>query len=239
MRKVNFKLIHEDAYIIVAEKPPKVPSQGDPTGDVDMLTLLKDHLQTQHSGVKEPYLGLVHRLDRPVGGAMVFAKTKEANAFLSKQIQDKTFQKEYLVVACGKPEKPQGELRDYLLKLSSINMSKVVDNSKKSAKEGILEYQLIENIRDDAYGDLSLLRIILKTGRHHQIRVQLSHAQLPIWGDNKYNKTFIKTKEWTQIALWSYKLSFTHPKTKIRNIYISQPSKDIPFSLFNMSLDSV
>ncbi|QNO14681.1 RNA pseudouridine synthase [Alkalicella caledoniensis] len=229
---MEIEILYEDPHLIVCVKPPKVPSQGDPTGDADMLTLLKEHLKKEYPKVKNPYLGLVHRLDRPVGGVMVFAKTKEANGFLSKQMQDKSFQKKYLVVACGKPEQTQGELKDFLLKLSSVNMSKVVETGTKNSKEAILEYEVLKTIKDEQYGQLSLMKINLKTGRHHQIRVQLAYSGLGIWGDNKYNKAFVKNKEWTQIALWSTELSFIHPKTKKRLVYTSIPEEVLPFSLF-------
>ncbi len=232
---MDINIINEDPHIIICEKPPGVPSQGDPTGDKDMLTLMQEHIKKQHPNVKNPYVGLVHRLDRPVGGAMIFAKVKEANAFLSKQMQDKTFQKKYLVVVCGKPQAQEGELRDYLLKLASVNMSKVVHKNQKNAKEAILQYKLLSSITDEEHGVLSLLEIQLKTGRHHQIRVQLSNQGLGIWGDNKYNESFVKNKQWTQIALWSQELSFIHPKTKKRQTYNSIPKDIYPFSLFTVN----
>lgn len=229
--EMEVNIIHQDAQVIVCEKPPKVPSQGDPTGDKDMLTILKEYLQKQYK-IKNPYIGLVHRLDRPVGGVMVFAKTKEANAHLSKQIQDKNLKKKYLTVVSGKPEEDTGELRDFLYKQARLNMSKVVAPGTKGAKEAILNYKLLRTKDDEKYGQLSLLEIELKTGRHHQIRVQLSHAGLGIWGDNKYNKNFVRNKEWTQIALWSHELIFLHPKTKKVSTYTSDPVDIFPFSLF-------
>ena len=236
MTTMDIEILHEDPHVIVCVKPPKVPSQGDPTGDKDMLTLLKEHLKREYTKVKNPYIGLVHRLDRPVGGVMIFAKTKEANAFLSKQMQDKTFQKKYLVVCCGKPEQSQGELRDFLLKLSTVNMSKVVEEGKKNAKEAILQYKVLETIEHELHGELSLMEVVLKTGRHHQIRVQLAHKGLGIWGDNKYNKAFVKGKDWTQIALWSNELSFEHPKSKKQCTYKSLPADVTPFSAFTNTL---
>lgn len=228
---IQVNIIYEDAQVIVCEKPPKVPSQGDSTGDKDMLTILTEHLQKQYK-IKNPYIGLVHRLDRPVGGVMVFAKTKEANASLSKQIKDKSIKKKYLAVVSGKPLEEFGELRDFLYKQARLNMSKVVPPGTKDSKEAILNYRLLKTVDDEKYGQLSLLEIELKTGRHHQIRVQLSHAGFGIWGDNKYNKSFVRNKEWTQIALWSHQLSFFHPKTKIIGTYNSNPSDIFPFSLF-------
>lgn len=227
-------IIFEDQHIIVAQKPPKVPSQSDQTEDLDMLSMLKTYLKEKYPSVKDPYIGLIHRLDRPVGGVMVFAKTKEANAKLSEQIRTKKFQKKYYVVVCGKPENKKEELRNYLKKLIALNMSKVVTQESKSGKEAILEYEFIDSINTDEYGALSLLRVDLKTGRHHQIRVQLSHSKLPIWGDNKYNKTFVKMKKWTQIALWAYSLSFYHPKDQKLMTFESDPTEEYPFSLFKV-----
>lgn len=228
----QLEILHEDPHLLVCVKPPKVPSQSDPTGDKDMLTIVKEHVVKQHPNTRNPYVGLVHRLDRPVGGAMIFAKTKEANAFLSKQMQDKTFNKKYLVVVNGKPGQQQGELRDFLVKQSRTNMSKVIEEGTKQAKEALLEYELLGSSFEETQGELSLLKVTLKTGRHHQIRVQLSNAELGIWGDTKYNKAFVKTKEWTQIALWSHELRFIHPKTKKESCFISTPNEIYPFSLF-------
>lgn len=219
---MDTKVIFEDKDILIVEKPPKVPCQSDKTSDEDLMTILN-----------RPYLGLVQRLDRPVGGVMVFAKNKKANSNLSTQISQRKFHKEYLVIVCGKPKETRGELRDYLKKLRTINMSKVVDKDIRGAKEAILEYEVLET-KNTEDGELSLLKIILKTGRHHQIRVQLSNADLPIWGDNKYNKVFIKKKNWTQIALWSYKIGFEHPKTRVDSTFVSLPYDEYPWDIFDM-----
>ncbi|WP_053956064.1 RluA family pseudouridine synthase [Inediibacterium massiliense] len=227
-------IIFEDQHIIVVQKPPKVPSQSDQTFDLDMLSMIKAYLKEKYPSAKDPYIGLVHRLDRPVGGVMVFAKTKEDNARLSEQIRTKKFNKKYYVVVCGKPENTKGELRNYLKKLRDLNMSKVVTDKSKAGKEAILEYEWIDSVDTDEYGTLSLLEVDLKTGRHHQIRVQLSHANLSIWGDNKYNKTFVKMKKWTQIALWAYSLSFYHPKDQKFMTFESKPTEEYPFALFKI-----
>lgn len=226
------KIIFEDKHVIVVEKPPKVPSQSDKTNDIDMISMLRDYLKEKYPGARNPYIGLVHRLDRPVGGLMVFAKTKEANRSLSEQIRVKDFEKEYYAVVSGKPEANSGELRDYLKKLRTVNMSKVVSEGTKDAKEAILEYQVLETIETEEFGTLSLVSIKLKTGRHHQIRVQFSNAGIPLWGDNKYNKEFVKMKKWTQIALWSKYIGFSHPKDKSKCTFESKPNKETPFNLF-------
>ncbi len=220
---MDIKIIFEDKDILVVEKPPKVPCQSDKTSDDDIMSILN-----------RPYLGLVHRLDRPVGGVMVYAKNEKTNSFLSKEVSARRLYKEYLVVVCGKPENNKGELRDYLKKLRTINMSKVVDKGTNGAKEAILEYEVLESKDTEEYGTLTLLKVILKTGRHHQIRVQLSNAGFPIWGDNKYNKTFVKKKEWTQISLWSYKIGFNHFTNKTNSTFISLPYDEYPWDVFDI-----
>lgn len=219
---MEVKFIFEDKDILVVEKPPKVPCQSDKTSDESLMTILN-----------RPYLGLVHRLDRPVGGVMVYAKNKKANSNLSTQVSQRKLEKEYLAIVCGKPENHEGELVDYLKKLRTINMSKVVDKDTIGAKEAILQYTVLETKDTEEYGPLSLLKIILKTGRHHQIRVQLSNSGFPIWGDNKYNETFVKKRGWTQIALWSHKISFDHPTKKANSTYTSLPYDEYPWNIFN------
>lgn len=205
MKKLN--IIYEDNHILVAEKPPNVPSQGDKTNDEDMLTVLKEYIKEKYQKPGNVYLGLVHRLDRPVGGVMVFAKTSKAAARLSEQVRNKTMQKEYLVVVDGKMDEKQKVLEDYLVKDQRNNVSKVGKETNKNAKYAKLEYEELKYREDN---DISLLRIHLYTGRHHQIRVQLSSRGHSIYGDQKYG-TRGKGK---QIALWAYRLSFQHPTTK-------------------------
>ena len=162
------------------------------------------------------YLGLVHRLDRAVGGVMVFAKTSKAASRLSNQVREKIFKKKYLAVVDGKPENKTGILEDYLYKDERNNISKVVNKDKKNAKYAKLEYELIVY---DEVKNLSLLSINLYTGRHHQIRVQLSNFGHSIFGDQKYG-TRGKGK---QIALWAYELEIEHPITKEKMTF-----KDLP-----------
>ena len=228
---MDIKVIYEDPHIIVVEKPSKVPSQQDKTRDMDMLSILKDYLKKKYPAARNPYVGLIHRLDRPVGGLMVFAKTKDVNAKLSEQMQSHRFKKEYLAVVCGKPEKDHEEIKDYLLKNQAKNVSKVVPQGTKGAKEAILEYTYVNSAFAEE-GILSLLKIELRTGRHHQIRVQLANKSLPLWGDNKYNPIFVKKKEWTQIALWAWKITFNHPKTNKVCSFELKPA-EYPFALFN------
>lgn len=212
----KLKVIYEDNHIIVVEKKPNIPSQADKTTDVDMLTIIKQYLKEKYNKPGNVYLGLIHRLDRPVGGVMVFAKTSKAASRLSEQVRNKEFKKKYLAVVDGKIEEKQGTLEDYLYKDERNNISRVVNKEKKNAKLAKLDYEVL------AYNevkDLSLVKVNLHTGRHHQIRVQLSNFKHSIFGDQKYG-TRGKNK---QIALWAYELSIKHPITKEEMIF-----KDLP-----------
>ncbi len=203
----NLKVIYEDNHIIVVEKTPNIPSQADKTGDMDMLTLVKNYIKEKYNKPGNVYLGLVHRLDRPVGGVMVFAKTSKAASRLSEQVRTKSLKKIYLAVVDGKVEKAKGTLEDYLYKDERNNISKVVNSNKKNAKLAKLDYEVLKY---NEVKDLSLLKVNLHTGRHHQIRVQLSNFGHSIFGDQKYG-TRGKGK---QIALWAYSLTIIHPTTK-------------------------
>jgi 23S rRNA pseudouridine1911/1915/1917 synthase len=230
---LKVEIIHEDPHIIVCVKPPKVPSQSDPSGDPDMLSVLKAYLDKANPENPNKYLSIVHRLDRPVGGLMVFAKTKPAAASLSKQIQERSFKKRYLAVTCGILSPSNGKLENHLKRLSTINLSKVVSSEHQQGKRAVLTYKTHSSLEYSEFGPLALVEIELETGRHHQIRVQLSHAGCAIWGDNKYNKTFVKQKSWTQIALWACGLSFVHPHSKRPVNYHVLPYNVIPFSLLS------
>lgn len=205
MEKLN--VIYEDNHIIVVEKPVNIPSQGDKTGDIDMLTIIKKYLKEKYNKPGDVYLGLVHRLDRPVGGIMVFAKTSKAASRLSEQVRVKQFEKRYLVICNGKMDKPKGELKDFLLKNEKANMSRVVSEGTKNSKLALLDYEVLKY---DEQLNLSVLKINLHTGRHHQIRVQLSSRDHSIYGDSKYGGR----GHGKQIALWAYELSIIHPTTK-------------------------
>ena len=205
MQKLN--VIYEDNHIIVVEKMVNIPSQGDKTGDVDMLSSIKDYLREKYQKPGNVYLGLIHRLDRPVGGVMVFAKTSKAAARLSEQVREKAFQKEYLVVVNGKMESQKGEWKDWLFKNERANMSKVVPEGTKNAKQASLEYEVLKYNEEI---NLSVVRVKLHTGRHHQIRVQFSSRGHSIYGDQKYGGR----GHGKQIALWAYRLTIFHPITK-------------------------
>ena len=198
----KFDILYEDNHIIVVVKLPNVPVQEDDSKDIDMLTMIKNYLKEKYNKPGNVYLGLVHRLDRPVGGVMVFAKTSKAAARLSDQIRKEEVNKLYMALVHGKLDKPSDTLVNYLLKDEVTHMSKVVDASK--GKKAILDYKAITYDEDR---DLSLLEITLHTGRHHQIRVQLSNIKHPIYGDQRYGQD----KVGIQIHLWATHLSFKHP----------------------------
>ncbi len=203
----DLKILYEDNHIIVVEKKPNIPSQADKTEDIDMLTIVKQYIKEKYKKPGNVYLGLVHRLDRPVGGVMVFAKTSKAASRLSDQVRLKKFKKIYLAVVDGKLENNEGTLENYLYKDERNNVSKVVNKDKKNSKFAKLDYKVLKY---NEVKDLSLLEINLHTGRHHQIRVQLSYFKHGIFGDQKYGAR----GKGKQIALWAYKLSFEHPITK-------------------------
>ena len=205
MEKLN--VLYEDNHVIVVEKPVNIPSQGDKTGDVDILSIVKHYLKEKYQKPGEVYLGLIHRLDRPVGGVMVFAKTSKAAARLSEQVRTKQFEKQYLVVVDGKMQQEKGILEDYLLKNERNNISKVVKEGTKNAKLASLDYEVLKYAEDI---QLSVVKVNLHTGRHHQIRVQFASRGHSLYADQKYG-TRGRGK---QIALWAYKLSFYHPISK-------------------------
>ena len=201
------KIIFEDNHLLVVEKPVNILSQGDDTNDKDMVNLLKQYVKEKYNKPGEVYLGLIHRLDRPVGGVMVFARTSKAAARLSEQVRNKDFRKKYLVITDGKFEKNKGVLEDYLLKNEKTNTSKVVKESTRNAKLAILDYEVLKYNEEI---NLSVVKVNLHTGRHHQIRVQMANAGHSICGDQKYGRR----GRGKQICLWAYELTIFHPITR-------------------------
>ncbi len=212
-------IIYEDNHLLVVEKPINIPTQLDISNDKDLLTTLKEYIKEKYNKPGNVYLGLVHRLDRPVGGVMVFAKTSKAAKRLTEQIQNHVLKKEYYAVVCGKAKKSD-HLVDKLLKDEKNNITRVSDKGK----EAILDYELL-----DYKDNMSLVSINLKTGRSHQIRVQFSSRGLPLYGDQKYNKS-AKAKE--QLALFSKKITFNHPITGEKLSFELDLPNRYPFSLY-------
>ena len=200
-RMNSLNVLYEDNHIIVVEKPINILSQSDSTGDIDLLTMVKSYIKKKYNKPGNVYIGLVHRLDRPVGGVMVFARTSKAASRLNEQIKKHQMRKKYLAVVNGKFGKRAGEFHDFLKKLSDGNT--IVD---PSGKEAILNYEVLEFNKDTNH---TLVSISLITGRHHQIRVQFSSRGHTLCGDQRYG-----TFDNTQIALFAYELSFYHPITK-------------------------
>ena len=206
----DLKILYEDNHIIVVVKKPGIPTQEDKTGDKDMLTIVKEYIKVKYNKPGNVYLGLVHRLDRMVGGVMVFAKTSKAASRISEYIRQKNVKKRYLAVVNGTlpVTDKKVELRNYLVKNERLNMSRVVDSTTKGSKEAILEYKVLKNFTYNGK-DYSLVDIDLHTGRHHQIRLQFAHIGHPLYGDIKYGQKVNKVGQ--NLALFSYYLSFFHP----------------------------
>ena len=212
-------IIYEDNHLLVVEKPINIPVQEDSSGDLDFLTMLKDFIKKRDNKPGNVYLGLVHRLDRPVGGIMVFAKTSKCASRLSEQVRTRTLKKTYYAVVEGKITK-EGTFKDYLLKDPKTNIVRV----DKNGKEAILDYKQI-----DTKDNLSLVKINLKTGRSHQIRVQFSSRKYPLYGDNKYNKN---AKVGEQIALFAKELELVHPTTKETLKFNLELKNKYPWNIF-------
>lgn len=227
-RKLNeIKIIFEDNHLLVVEKPPNMLSQGDNTGDPDLLALLKEDLKRRYNKPGEAFLGLVHRLDRPVGGIMVFGKTSKSASRLSEQIRNGSFKKTYLAVIDGTPQVQAGTLEHFLEKDEKSNTVSVVSPQSGKGKKAILDYQILES-----EGDLSLVKINLHTGRSHQIRVQFSAIGHPLFGDRKYGKADGMKEQ--QIALWSAGIQLVHPTLKQEMKFEAKPPRIHPWSLFNL-----
>lgn len=206
------EIIFEDKFIIICKKPAGIPTQTPKSGVADIVSLLKNY---RISKGEEPYLGLVHRLDQPVEGVMVFAKDKKSAASLSAQMQNGIFEKYYYAMVHGIPSPASATLEDYLLRNGKTNVSVIVPKGTAGAKRAELFYETVQS-RDDK----SLLRIRLKTGRHHQIRVQLAQLGHPIIGDKKYGKN---TPGYLPLGLCSYHIGFKHPATGEKIVYEIEP----------------
>lgn len=223
---MKVEILHEDADMIVCVKPYGMPVQGDKSRDMDLLSFLKNRIFEEEELEEDPYLAMVHRLDRPVGGIMVFAKNQKAAACLSDQVQDGTMAKFYQAILTGELPDECGILEDYLVKDGKTNTSKIVKKGTKGAKKAQLEYEVLDVFETDQ-GVLSYVLIQLITGRHHQIRVQMAGRGAGIYGDTKYNPLFEKTKKkYQQIALFATRLEFEHPVSGEHMIFKCEPEGD-------------
>ena len=241
------KILFEDNFILVCFKPAGLPTQTASVMVPDMVSELKNYLRrSSGSGTKEPYVGLVHRLDQPVEGLLVFGKTQRSAAALSAQLNDGTLHKTYVAVTEGKTEEKEAVLTGYLWKDGRDNSSRVVPEGTKGAKRAELSYRVVavksgsateqegsaaEAESDDGagrHGGLALLEIDLKTGRHHQIRVQMAHMGCPLLGDRKYGRSSQTVRN---PALCASKLAFRHPQTGKMMEFTVDPEGDA-FAIF-------
>lgn len=211
LKTIEEMIVYEDEEIVVCRKAAGMAVQNARTGVMDLECGLKNYLAGKKPGTI-PYLGIVHRLDQPVEGLLVFAKTKQAAAELSRQMTKGMMGKHYLAVTLHKPSVSDGDLEDYLWKDGKTNSSSVVKKTKTGAKLARLHYQVKGRVEAEELptGEKYLIFVKLETGRHHQIRVQLAHAGMPLVGDRKYNKEETNLP----LGLCSWKLEFCHPKTK-------------------------
>ena len=221
------KVIYEDNHLLVVEKPVNILSQGDNTNDYDMVNLIKKYLKEKYNKPGNVFVGLVHRLDRPVGGCMVFAKTSKAASRLSEQVRNKSFKKTYRAVIHGNMNKKSDNLLDYLYKNKKTNMVSVVNKNTKEAKDARLSYETL-----DSKKGFSLVQIDLQTGRPHQIRVQFASRKHPLFGDQRYGQHLNKVGQ--QIALWSYKIEIQHPTTKEKMEFVCDVPNEHPWNIFNV-----
>ena len=216
-------IIFEDNHVLVAFKPAGILSQEDKTGEPDMLTILKDYIKIRDSKPGNVWLGLLHRLDRPVSGVMVFAKTSKCASRISEQIRQRKVRKCYRAVVSGVFDAREGALEDYILKDEKTNTVKVTGSSVPGSKKARLEYRVL-----DQKDDMSLVEIELETGRSHQIRAQMAHAGHPLIADRKYGKG----KETCDIALQSFLIGFSHPVSGEYHEYQIPLPSDYPWSVF-------
>lgn len=222
---MHIDVLYEDNHLLIVEKPVNIAVQEDASKDMDLLNMLKSYIKEKYNKPGDVYLGLVHRLDRPVGGVIVFARTSKAASRLSNELRKQQIYRKYKAIIRGTLPNKQGELVDYLYKDRKKNLVSVVSSKNKDGKKAILEYKVLSK-KDN----LSMLEVELKTGRSHQIRVQLANQGTPLYGDQKYGEHV--NKHGQQIALWASSLSVKHP-TKDEMITVeSEPPKEYPWAEF-------
>lgn len=217
MEKLN--ILYEDNQIIVVVKPHNIPSQKDESEDEDMLSLVKEYVKEKYNKPGEAFIGLVHRLDRPTGGIMVFARNSKSASRLSDQIKNNTMKKTYYCVCKGVLKEKEGSLTNYLKKDTKENIVKIVPLGEDGAKKAELRYKVLQT-----EGDENLCMVNLITGRSHQIRVQFAGINCPIIGDKKYGKNLKGTTQ--NLALWAGRLEFEHPTTKQKMIFVVPPDEN-------------
>lgn len=224
----DINIVYEDNHILVVVKPQNIPVCGDSSGDQNLLDLLKSYIVDKYNKPGDAYLGLVHRLDRPTGGVMVFAKTSKAAARLAENIKKGELEKKYFAVTVGIMRDKRGVLENMLLKNEEKNMVYAVPYTTVGAKKAVLQFETINEV-----DGLGLVDIKLITGRSHQARVQLATQNTPIYGDQKYGKG--KSPANTRLALWAVQLRFPHPTTKEMMVFRVLPPEDMtPWNKFTI-----
>lgn len=218
-KKIEDLIIFEDKDILICHKPAGLAVQNARIGTMDLESMVKTYLSFQQPE-KLPYLGIIHRLDQPVEGVLVFAKTVKASRELSLQISNGKMKKEYLAVTKKKPEKREGILEDHLKRDGRTNTSYVVKPGTPGGKKARLSYKVVDKQLCDTGEEKYLIRIQLDTGRHHQIRVQMAHGGMPLLGDRKYNCEEDREKN---IGLCSVSLTFMHPVSGKEMCFEVQP----------------
>ncbi len=221
------KILYEDKYLLVCEKPVGVESQLSSKNKADMPTLLSQYRREKG---EDDYIGVVHRLDTATGGAMMYSKREDTTGMLSALVQSGDYQKTYLAVVHGEPEEREGEMRDLLYHDKMKNKSYVCAKKRAGVKEAILKYRVLQTVENEGGEKLSLVEIELVTGRTHQIRVQFASRKMPLVGDGKYGSRDNKAT----CALWSHKVRFIHPVTKRPVTLESLPNKNHPWELFEI-----
>jgi 23S rRNA pseudouridine1911/1915/1917 synthase len=197
-------ILYEDNHLIAINKPSGILVQGDSTGDMPMVEIVKDFIKKRDQKPGNVFLGVIHRIDRPTSGIILFAKTSKALSRMNKLFADKKVKKTYWAVVEGIVDKEEQRLVHYLSRNHKLNKSFVTDSNSDKAKKAVLYYQVLHRLKT-----YSLLKVKIETGRHHQIRVQLSHIQYPIKGDLKYNSK--RSNSDKSISLLAKTLAFTHP----------------------------
>ena len=228
----NPNIIYEDNHLLVVEKPHNIGVQEDESKDDDLLNLLKQYIKVRDNKPGNVFLGLVHRLDRPTGGVMVFAKTSKCASRLTEQLKNKDMKKSYLCVVLGSPMQTKARLNCYLVKDAKTNTVSLATSSDYGAKEAMLDYEVLDKV-----ADMSLVKVNLITGRSHQIRVQMSkQLGTVIFGDFKYGDK----SHGANLALWAYQLQFNHPITKKQMVFKVLPdSEKLPWKAFNSTIENL
>jgi 23S rRNA pseudouridine1911/1915/1917 synthase len=224
-KDVSVEIIFEDNHLLVIKKPKNVLTQKDKTNDFDLGEILKQYLKEKYNKPGNVFLGTVHRLDRPVGGVMVFTKTSKSASRISEQIRNGNFTKKYLALLNGTLTEKSGVLENYLNKDKNKNIVSIVDEAFEGAKKAVLKYNVLGEVNK-----VSLVEVDLITGRSHQIRIQFSDLGVPLLGDKKYG---ISNDKFFELCLWSNEISLYHPVNKKKMKFVLFPDNDYPWNGFS------